>query len=285
MRIAHLSDIHFGAADEDLIEAVIAAVRTIEPDLVVISGDLTMAARAREFRRAVAFIGALGAPVLSTPGNHDLPVFDLVERFTAPLRRYRRYIEPITMSAFKTDEVAILSLNSARPWDLSWNWSHGRLSRAQIAEADAFFGAAGAARFRALVVHHPFYVPEDLPGFRVIGNGEAMMAVLARRRVHAVLSGHLHQQAMVSREIALDELAEDAAARAHTVMLLQVASATTTRRRNQPNAFAVLEIGSGTGGAGAVVRTEWVAQGDGFVAGEGEVVVRLDGSSAESLET
>ncbi|MBX3321879.1 MAG: metallophosphoesterase [Phycisphaeraceae bacterium] len=284
MRIAHVSDIHFGAADEDLIEAVIAAVRGIEPDLVVISGDLTMAARAREFRRAAAFIAALGAPVLSTPGNHDLPVFDLVERFTAPLRRYRRHIEPITMSALTTDKVAILSLNSARPWDLSWNWSHGRLSRAQIAEADAFFAAASAARFRALVVHHPFYVPEDLPGFRVIGNGEAMMAVLARRRVHAVLSGHLHQQAMVSREIELDEYVEQAGAGAgagaHTVMLLQVASATTTRRRNQPNAFAVLEIGSGAGGAmdaGAVVRTEWVAEGDRFVAGEGEVVVRLDG--------
>ncbi len=277
MRIAHLSDIHFGAAEESLVEAVIGAVRGIEPDLVVISGDLTMAARPREFRRAAAFIGSLGAPVLSTPGNHDLPVFDLIERFTAPLRRYRRHIEPITLSALATDEVAILSLNSARPWDLSWNWSHGRLSGAQIAEADAFFGAASAARFRALVVHHPFYVPEDLLGFRVIGNGEAMMSVLARRRVHAVLSGHLHQQAMVSREMALDELAEDGAARAHTVMLLQVASATTTRRRNQPNAFAVLSLGGG-----AVERTEWVAEGDRFEPGEAEVVLRLGGGESHN---
>lgn len=239
MRIAHLSDIHFGAEDPALIRQVMDRLWVIGPDLVVVSGDFTMAGRHREFRAAAAFLARMPAPVVATPGNHDLPVYDLIERFTDPFRRYRRSIEPITITEFVSPEISVLALNSARQWDLSLNWSHGRLSDRQIEEADRFFARTASSRFRALVVHHPFFVPEQLPGFRQIGNGDAMLEVLARRRVHAVLSGHLHQQAVATRELIIDE-------QTRSVLLLQVASATSTRRRDQPNAFNVVEIDGDT---------------------------------------
>jgi len=40
-RLVHLSDLHFGAHDERLIEAVEWQVDQLKPDLVVISGDFT----------------------------------------------------------------------------------------------------------------------------------------------------------------------------------------------------------------------------------------------------
>ncbi len=235
MRILHLSDVHFGAADDALVDAVVARTRDLDPDLVVASGDFTMAGRAGEFEAAAEFLRRLRVPVVATPGNHDLPVYNLLERFLRPLRRYDRWIGPLAMQQHHADGVALCSLNSARPWDLSLDWSHGRLSDEQIASADAFFAKTTDAMFRALVVHHPFYVPEELPGFRTIGNADAMLDVLARHRVHAVLSGHLHQQSVTARELPLES-------DAHTVMLLQVASATSSRRRRQPNAFNVLDV-------------------------------------------
>jgi 3',5'-cyclic AMP phosphodiesterase CpdA len=234
MKLVHISDIHFGTDAPALVESLIETLRAIEPDLIVASGDFTMAGRYREFRAAAALIDRFDAPVLATPGNHDLPVYNLFSRFIKPFSRFDRYIASRSVTTFRSPAADLLSLNSARPWDLSLNWSHGRLSDKQVAAADAFFSQS-SSRFRALVVHHPFYVPEELPGFRVIGNGQAMLEVLARHRVHAVLSGHLHQQSAPTRELTTEH-------GPHTVTLLQAASVTSTRHRNQPNAFNVIRI-------------------------------------------
>lgn len=257
MRIVHLSDIHFGAEIPELVRVVIDQVRALKPDLVVVSGDLTMAGRRREFRRAAEFIRSLQTPVVATPGNHDVPVYHFLDRFTRPFARYEQAIGSVADRSFLSDRAALFSVNSARPWDISFNWSHGALSDMQISQADTFFAACREATFRALVVHHPFYVPEDLPGFRVIGNADAMLRVLAKHRVHAVLSGHLHRQSMVSRELPLET---DVGS--HAVLLMQVASATTTRRRQQPNAFNVLEVTDS-----GVLVTDYVERDGSFVEG------------------
>ena len=52
-RLVHLSDLHFGAHDERLVEAVEARIDELKPDLVVISGDFTQRARTEQFQRRV----------------------------------------------------------------------------------------------------------------------------------------------------------------------------------------------------------------------------------------
>lgn len=264
MRIVHISDIHFGTEVPGLVDALADRIGTLAPDLVIASGDFTMAGRHVEFRGASAFLQRLSPPVIATPGNHDLPVYNLLERFAAPLARYRRWIAPETRDRLLTSEAAILSLNSARPWGLSLNWSHGRLSDRQIDEADAFFAQAEGSAFRALVVHHPFFVPEDLAGFRMIGNAEAMLGVLAARRVHAVFSGHLHTRSETSRALEIE-------AGRRTVHLLQVGTATSHRHRDGANGFSLVEAGAD----GVVVRPQ-IFDGDGFVDGGPPIVLDLD---------
>lgn len=268
MRIVHASDIHFGTHLETLVESFVRTVRGLDPDLVVLSGDFTMAGRHWEFERASDLISRIGRPVLATPGNHDLPVYNLFERFLMPFRRYDRYIRSTTLDRFVGDGAVLLALNSARPWDLSLNWSHGRLSGAQIEEADRFFGQHSGAPFKGLVVHHPFYVPEDLPGFRKIARADQMLRVLAEHRVNAVFSGHLHQQSMTTRELEVD-------AGMHTLSLVQVASVTSTRHRDQPNAFCVLETGNE-----AVSVREYVARDTEFEAGQARVLLGGDAQAS-----
>ena len=116
-RIAHLSDIHFGAHDPRIVDAATAWLEERRPDLVVISGDLTQRARVEQFRAAAAWLNRLrgaGLKILVIPGNHDVPLFDVVRRFARPLARYKRYISRDLCPFYEDDEVAILGLNTAR---------------------------------------------------------------------------------------------------------------------------------------------------------------------------
>ncbi|HEV2079288.1 MAG TPA: metallophosphoesterase, partial [Allosphingosinicella sp.] len=95
-RIAHLSDIHFGANDPKIVRATEAWLQERQPDLVIISGDFTQRARVQQFKDASAYLNRLraaGFKVLAVPGNHDVPLYDVVRRFLAPLDRYKRYID------------------------------------------------------------------------------------------------------------------------------------------------------------------------------------------------
>ena len=44
-RISHISDLHFGRTDSAVAEALINELNADAPDLIVASGDFTMAAR------------------------------------------------------------------------------------------------------------------------------------------------------------------------------------------------------------------------------------------------
>ena len=58
-RLIHLSDLHFGAHDPRLVEAVAARIDEAKPHLVVISGDFTQRARTEQFQEACAFLERL----------------------------------------------------------------------------------------------------------------------------------------------------------------------------------------------------------------------------------
>ena len=116
-RIVHLSDLHFGAHDERLVEAVEWQVDQLKPDLVVISGDFTQRARTEQFRDACDFLDRLrdhGHEVLGVPGNHDVPLYDVLRRFLSPLARYRRFIDDSLCPFVELPGVAVLGINTAR---------------------------------------------------------------------------------------------------------------------------------------------------------------------------
>ena len=90
--IAHLSDLHFGATDPVLVSAVIDEVRRREPDVIAVSGDLTQRARRTQFIAAREFLSALPGPLVVVPGNHDVPLYNVIARFSSPLRGFHRHI-------------------------------------------------------------------------------------------------------------------------------------------------------------------------------------------------
>ena len=107
--LVHLSDLHFGRVDAQLLEPLRAAVVAARPELVVVSGDLTQRARTSEFEQARRYLDRLPQPQIVIPGNHDVPLYRVWERFLSPLGKYRRHIQRDLEPSFVDAEIAVLT--------------------------------------------------------------------------------------------------------------------------------------------------------------------------------
>ena len=93
-RLVHITDVHFGGEDRVAVEAATAFILDDPPDLVVVTGDVTLCGRPREFEAAAAWLERLPNPLVVTPGNHDTPYLNIPLRAFTPFDRYRRWIGP-----------------------------------------------------------------------------------------------------------------------------------------------------------------------------------------------
>ena len=80
MLIAHISDLHvmvsgekaYGIVDTGpMVEKAIAHIATLNPDILVITGDLVHNVKSAEYQRLKNILAALTMPVYVIPGNHD----------------------------------------------------------------------------------------------------------------------------------------------------------------------------------------------------------------------
>jgi 3',5'-cyclic AMP phosphodiesterase CpdA len=194
-RIAHLSDVHFGAHDPAVVAGAEQWLIGERPDLVVISGDFTQRARVDQYREAGAFLDRLeaaGLKTLGVPGNHDVPLYDVVRRFARPLDRYRRFIDDDLCPWFENDRLAVLGINTAR----SLTIKDGRISREQMALIRERFRAVPDERTRILVTHHPLFampIGEEGGLTKVVGRQDDALKAVCEAGVHILLAGHFHR--------------------------------------------------------------------------------------------
>src|SRR6478752_3932063 len=237
-RIIHLSDLHFGAHDERLVEAVNHEVDALKPDLVVISGDFTQRARTEQFRKACHFLEGLrdrGHEVLGVPGNHDVPLYDVLRRFLSPLARYRRFIDESLCPFIELPGVAVLGINTAR----SMTFKDGRINRDQVDFIRETFSRTSSEAFRVLVTHHPLFALEVGGEVqRAIGRQELALDAVEESGVDMVLAGHAHH--------ASSQDAGELVTRAGGVLVVQAGTATPTRVREQEQSFNSIDIAEGS---------------------------------------
>ncbi len=228
--IAHLTDVHFGATDPFVVAGLVAELRADPPDLVVISGDLTMGARRWEFRAARRFMESLGAPCLAVPGNHDITPYRLIERFVLPYARWREEICPETEPSWEDSRVAVLGLNTARRMAPHLDWSRGRVTGLRLRALVARLEAVPRGKVRIVVAHHPLLPPEGEDSPQIAGGATRALAALAAQDVRLVLAGHLHRS---YARLSAPGFVEGARA----PLILQGGSATSTRLRGEANAY------------------------------------------------
>jgi 3',5'-cyclic AMP phosphodiesterase CpdA len=187
-RIVHLSDIHFGTVDQTSAAAAVETINEIGPDLVVISGDLTQRAKTSEFLEARAFLDQLPHPQIVVPGNHDVPLYNVFDRFFRGLDKFRRYITDDLTPTFIDDEIAVVGINSSR----SLTIKGGRINDEQVEFVRSTLSGLSDDILKIVVTHHPFDVPEGYGEGDVVGRAKLAFPVIAECGGDVFLSGHLH---------------------------------------------------------------------------------------------
>lgn len=190
LRLFHISDIHFGLEDPHALAWAERSIANEAPAAVAITGDLTMRARHHEFARACAWINRLKVPVTVEVGNHDLPYFNLAERFLDPYRRFRS-IEALIERKIDLGSVAIVPLKTTARAQWRLNWSKGWVTRTALAKTLAQIDALPPGTRVLVAAHHPL-IEVGTRGTALTRGGERALEALARRKVLAVLSGHVH---------------------------------------------------------------------------------------------
>src|SRR5260370_2586859 len=151
--IAQISDLHFGRHSDAAAEDLLTSLREHNPDLVVLTGDLTQRARSGEFIQARHFLNRIAQPKLAVPGNHDMPLYNLFHRFLTPFAKYHRYISFLGLAGdlFSNQEIAVLGLNTAR----RFTHHSGRVSTEQTALVRRTFPTVPSVVFTVLPPHRP----------------------------------------------------------------------------------------------------------------------------------
>jgi 3',5'-cyclic AMP phosphodiesterase CpdA len=228
--IVHLSDIHFGRVDPATLEPLADAIIRRAPHLLAVSGDLTQRARRREFAAARAFLDRLPFPQLVIPGNHDVPLHNVLTRFLTPLARYRRTITNDLSPVYRDDEMIVVGVNTAR----SWTWGEGRINVTQVDEVAAQLSGVPRELTRVVVTHHPFDLPEGVREERLLGRADMAMKKLSAAGADLFLAGHLH----ISH---IGHAAERYEIGNHSALVVQAGTVSTRSRGEQPS-FNVLRI-------------------------------------------
>jgi 3',5'-cyclic AMP phosphodiesterase CpdA len=190
--LAHISDLHFGRENPRLVDGLLQTLEDIEPQLVVISGDLTQRARTREFLAARAFLDSLQWPLLVIAGNHDISADNLTERFFAPWKKWHRYIANTLEPIVRDKNSIIIGVNTARRSGYSLDWSRGRVNSRQIAAITEYLAEEEGERLRVIAAHHPFWIPKQYRYRHVIGGRDMAIGRLKKAGVDIILSGHVH---------------------------------------------------------------------------------------------
>jgi 3',5'-cyclic AMP phosphodiesterase CpdA len=190
-KLFHVSDVHFGAEDPAALDWFARCVADEKPDAVIMTGDLTMRARTREFEAGAAWLKGLGVPVTVEIGNHDVPYYsDFVRRILAPYRRYAA-VERMLEQPLAVPGVTVVPLKTVARLQWRMDQSKGAVSDRSLAEALQLIAAAPQDHVILIAAHHPLTDQHLGEPMRTHG-GEAALTKLAAAGADAVLTGHIH---------------------------------------------------------------------------------------------
>lgn len=183
-KIIHMSDLHTGFAQfrEDILLDTINKINEMNPDAVVISGDITDNGYYREYIKAKEYLDLIVPPKIVIPGNHDARnIGDEV-------------FEEIIGNRYGSLELAdsnikIIGLDSSEP-DLD----HGKIGRLQKKFLeDEIRDAKVRNMFIIITVHHHIIsIPNTGRERNVLSDAGDILLLLLENNVNLILSGHKH---------------------------------------------------------------------------------------------
>lgn len=186
--ILHLSDTHFGTETPEVVQALLACAASVQPGLVLISGDITQRARRGQFAAAKRFMDSLALPTVAVAGNHDIPLFNLVLRCLAPYGNYRRYFGPALEPTYEDESVRVIGVNSTR----AWRHKNGQLSASQVETVSARLRTANPEQLRIIMLHHPVRALVTSDQHNLVRGHAMAIREWVDAGADLILGGHIH---------------------------------------------------------------------------------------------
>lgn len=187
--LLQISDPHFGTEQPPVVEALLRLADEIKPAAVVVSGDITQRARRAQFTAAHEFVSRLSpSAVVAIPGNHDIPLFNVIARMFYPYAGFERAFGADLEPEWHSDDFLVIGVNTTRPA----RHKDGEVSREQILRVSKRLAAASAQQIRIVVTHQPVHVLRGSEVHNVLhGHAEAIQA-WSSAGADVIMGGHIH---------------------------------------------------------------------------------------------
>jgi len=191
--VAQVTDIHLfadsyqellGMPTTDSFQALLEQLARLspQPDLVLLTGDLSQDGTPKSYRRLQEMLAPLGIPVYWLPGNHDANRDEMERSLTHPLFS--------SDQSFQSGGWRFVLLDSQESGCV-----HGSLSASSLTELDRELTQYSQQPTIVALHHPPFQMHSDWLDTSILQNPEELFAVLDRHaQIKLVLFGHVHQE-------------------------------------------------------------------------------------------
>ena len=219
MKIVHMSDIHYTLNwmfNRGVLEKGIEQINELEPDIVVITGDLTEWGLELEFRGVKEYLKEIKQPCFIVPGNHDARYegFKFFEKFFS--KRDSRIL------AKRIDDILLIGLDSSEP-----DIDEGHIGREQLMWVEEQISSHHVDAIPMFFLHHHLIpVPNTGRERNVLVDAGEVLFKLKKSKVPLVLTGHRHMPWVWN----LDG------------MVIASAGTISCERRSVPQSFNIIEV-------------------------------------------
>ena len=181
--IAHISDLHISktAFDEEAFMNAVAEINELQPDMIVLTGDLTDNGYYVEYEQAAKYLEMFEAPLFAVPGNHD-----------ARNLGYQTFEELIGEKSWKLTmdgNFTVIGIDSSSPDEDKGHvgtpqhmWLEHQLDECVINE-----------NFSIVALHHHIVsIPQTGRERNVLSDAGDILKTLTTHEVDLIVSGHKH---------------------------------------------------------------------------------------------
>lgn len=181
--IAHISDLHISnnEFDEDLFMQAVSEINHLNPDMIILTGDITNNGYYKEFQQATKYLEMFEAPLFAVPGNHDSRNLG-----------YQSFEEIIGERSWKLTmdgNFTVIGLDSSSPDE-----SRGHIGHPQHLWLEHQLDECVINEDFIIVVlhHHVVSIPQTGRERNVLSDSGDILNTLTTHGVDVVLSGHKH---------------------------------------------------------------------------------------------
>jgi 3',5'-cyclic AMP phosphodiesterase CpdA len=172
-----------------VVEALVQLREALVPDLLILSGDITQRARRTQFAAARACVDRLDVPArLIVPGNHDIPLFNVVARALDPYGRFRSAFGSELEPVIEGRDLLAIGVNTTRPR----RHVQGEVSAAQVERVAHRLRGARRDQLRIVVTHQPVCVLREQDAHDRLRGAEPAIRAWSTAGADLVLGGHIH---------------------------------------------------------------------------------------------